>query len=109
MDATGLVDLAGDEYPDGFWKYGAQTAGAAEEWYDFDFDPATGIGATVDLNTATLTFIDGQKGDHDFDATNGRIAARVPRRVPAEQRRRPQIRCGLLQILAAGCRLHPRQ
>ena len=29
MDATGVVDLAGDEFPDGFWKYGAQTAGAA--------------------------------------------------------------------------------
>ena len=68
MNATGVVTLAGDEEPDGFWKHGPQTPGAAHEWYDFEFDATTGTGATVDLNTATLSFVDGLRGDFDLTA-----------------------------------------
>jgi hypothetical protein len=61
-----------------YWKYGPPSQGAAEQWYDFRFDPLTETGATFqDLNgdgqnEVILRFRDGLRGDSDF-AVNGRI------------------------------------
>jgi hypothetical protein len=74
LNATGAVVLTGDEEPDAFWKYGPQPANpATSSWYEFAFDNTTGTGANIDTNTVTLSLVDGQRGDHDLDATNGRI------------------------------------
>jgi hypothetical protein len=74
LNATGAVILTGDDEPDSYLKYGPQPADpATSSWYEFTMDSNTGTGATTELNTVTLTFVDGQRGDHDLDATNGRI------------------------------------
>lgn len=73
LNSTGTVVLTGDEEPDSFWKYGPQPADpATSSWYEFAFDSVAGTGAVVDLNTVTLSFIDGQRGDRDLTA-NGII------------------------------------
>jgi hypothetical protein len=61
-----------------YWKYGPPSQGAAEQWYDFRFDPLTETGATFqDLNgdgqnEVILRFRDGLRGDSDL-TVNGRI------------------------------------
>ena len=70
LTETGTVTLTGDLDPDGFWKYGPESPGAVVQWYDFAFDGTTG--ATANLNTVTLAFVDGIRGDHDL-AANGVI------------------------------------
>jgi hypothetical protein len=74
LNSTGMQTLTGDEEPDSFWKYGPQpTDPATTSWYEFTFDSVTGTGAEVDLNTVTLSFTDGLRGDSDL-AANGTIA-----------------------------------
>jgi CSLREA domain-containing protein len=64
-----------------YWKYGPQSPSPDPSWYRFDFDPVTGVGATIDtidvpgagFRTAhVLTLIDGARGDDD-GAANGTI------------------------------------
>lgn len=61
-----------------YWKYGPPSQGAAEQWYNFRFDPLTETGAKFqDLNgdgqnEVILHFRDGLRGDSDF-SVNGRI------------------------------------
>ena len=47
--------------PDTYYKYGPPTPEAANAWYEFTDDGTTG--ATVNSDTATLKFVDGQRGD----------------------------------------------
>jgi hypothetical protein len=61
-----------------YWKYGPSSQGAAEQWYDFRFDPLTKTGAKFQdingngQNEVILHFRDGLRGDSDF-MVNGRI------------------------------------
>lgn len=61
-----------------YWKYGPTSQGAAEQWYDFRFDPLTKTGAKFEdlngdgQNEVILHFRDGLRGDSDF-TVNGRI------------------------------------
>lgn len=48
--------------PDSYFKYN-QTLGS---WFTFDFDAATGTGAVFEGNRVTLHFVDGGRGDDDF-------------------------------------------
>lgn len=76
---TGASPVAGTSY----WKYGSPTPGAADRWYKFDHDEATGTGATlseaidipgVGLRRAfQLDLRDGARGDNDGGA-NGTIS-----------------------------------
>lgn len=62
-----------------YWKYGASSQGAANQWYDFRFDPLTGTGAKFEdlngdgQNEVILHFADGLRGDNDL-LSNGSIA-----------------------------------
>lgn len=46
---------------------------AANAWFTFDYNPATGIGAEILGDRIILHFLDGQLGDEDRDDTNGII------------------------------------
>jgi len=62
--------------PDGealtrYWKYGPTPLDGTNHWYEFLYDGTTG--AEFNGNVITLHFVDGERGDHDLDATNGII------------------------------------
>ncbi|MFH2066286.1 MAG: choice-of-anchor U domain-containing protein [Pseudomonadota bacterium] len=52
---------------DTYWKYGPTPDNPDAHWYDFMFDGVTGTGAVLDGNEVTLYFVDGQRGDDDYD------------------------------------------
>jgi hypothetical protein len=56
----------------GYGKFGPVPGNFTPAWYDFNYDSATGLGATVDKNLITLHLKDGAKGDDDLLA-NGVI------------------------------------
>jgi hypothetical protein len=56
----------------GYGKFGPVPGNITPAWYDFNYDSATGLGATVDKNLITLHLKDGAKGDDDLLA-NGVI------------------------------------
>jgi len=78
--------LPADQSPDVFYKFGPTPDNTTPHWYDFSFDPTTGIGARLLPNATTesptgvkvqnnfvlVTYVDGLKGDDDLTA-NGTI------------------------------------
>ena len=56
-----------------YFKYGPTPDNAKPHWYEFKYDPKTGVGAEIDGDVITLHFIDGALGDGDLTA-NGSIA-----------------------------------
>lgn len=55
-----------------YWRFGPPAPGGTAQWYRWDYDTATGLGAQQSGTGWTLNFLDGQSGDDDATA-NGRI------------------------------------
>jgi uncharacterized repeat protein (TIGR01451 family) len=54
--------------PESYWKYGPETEGAADRWYEFTFDATTG--ATINGNQIRLVYVDDARGDNLPDKPN---------------------------------------
>ncbi|MBA4369817.1 MAG: hypothetical protein C0403_19490 [Desulfobacterium sp.] len=50
-----------------YWKYGPTPLNPDAQWYEFMYDDITGTGAVINDNTVTLYFVDGARGDDDWD------------------------------------------
>jgi hypothetical protein len=68
---TVTINLPDGEAPIAYWKYGPTPSDATNHWYEFLYDGTTG--AEFNGNIITLHFVDGERGDHDLDPTNGII------------------------------------
>ena len=65
------VILPDGEAPASYVKHDSDDPDPATAWYEFMFDGTTG--AVISGNTITLHLVDGARGDHDGDGTNGTI------------------------------------
>jgi hypothetical protein len=68
---TVTIYLPDGEAPATYWKYGPTPLDGTNHWYEFLYNGTTG--AEFNGNVITLHFVDGERGDHDLDATNGII------------------------------------
>ncbi|MBW1744100.1 MAG: hypothetical protein JRJ47_11860, partial [Deltaproteobacteria bacterium] len=57
---------------DSYWKFGPTPDDPTNHWYEFTYDGETGA-VFNDDNSITLHFVDGLRGDHDLNGTNGTI------------------------------------
>jgi hypothetical protein len=71
--ATIEVHLPAGGIQDTFYQYGPTPDDPTDHWYNFMLEPSTQTGAEIDDDVITLHFVDGQRGDHDLDGTNGTI------------------------------------
>jgi MYXO-CTERM domain-containing protein len=53
--------------PVSYVKHGPQVPGSEPSYYAFEYDEGTETGALLEESKAELHFIDGQRGDHDWD------------------------------------------
>ena len=68
--AVGIF-LPVDARPSTYWKYGPLPTEQRRCWYEFFYDGATG--AEFEENVIWLNFVDGDRGDDDFNSTNSVI------------------------------------
>ncbi len=57
---------------DSYWKFGPTPDDPTNHWYEFTYDGETGA-VFNDDNSISLHLVDGLRGDHDLNATNGTI------------------------------------
>jgi uncharacterized protein YkwD/chitodextrinase len=69
--ATVTLYLPDGADPTTFYKYGPEPTDPNDHWYEFLYDGETG--AEIEENIIVLHFVDGERGDHDLDDTNGVI------------------------------------
>ena len=69
---TATIFLPEGASPTTYYKYGPTPPEPAAHWYEFLSDGETG--AVISGNKITLHFVDGKRGDSDFDDSNGTIA-----------------------------------
>jgi hypothetical protein len=65
------LKLENDAKPDTYVKLGPTPSNPTDHVYRFLYNGVTG--AEIDGNMVTLHFVDGERGDHDLDGTNGQI------------------------------------
>ncbi len=68
---TITIYLPAEAAPTTYYKYGPTPDDSTDHWYEFLYDGETG--AQINGNLITLYFVDGKRGDDDFDGTNGII------------------------------------
>ena len=66
------LNLPGYMTAKGYGKFGPEPGNTTPHWYDFNYDPVSQTGASIEGNQITLNFKDGGKGDDDLSA-NGVI------------------------------------
>ena len=70
-ETTVGIFLPVDARPSTYWKYGPLPTEQGRRWYEFFYDDTTG--AEFEENVIWLNFVDGDRGDDDFNSTNSII------------------------------------
>ncbi len=60
--------LPPDSGVNSIYKFDPEPGNPVSHWFSFDFDSATNTGATINGDSVTLNFVDGQRGDADLSA-----------------------------------------